>query len=42
MLTVDNRVRAGVEVSDTAIIDRAIDYARVGLRANNNPRNQLR
>jgi len=28
MLTVDNRVRAGVEVPDTAIIDRAIDYAR--------------
>ena len=28
MITVDNRVRAGVEVPDTAIIDRAIEYAR--------------
>jgi hypothetical protein len=28
MIRVDNRIRAGVEVPDTAIIDRAIAYAR--------------
>lgn len=28
MIAVENRVRAGVEVPDTAIIDRAIEYAR--------------
>ena len=28
MITLEKRLRAGVEVPDTAIIDRAIDYAR--------------
>lgn len=28
MITMENRVRAGVEVPDTAIIDRAIEFAR--------------
>ena len=28
MITVDNRVFAGVQVPDTAVIDRAVDYAR--------------
>jgi hypothetical protein len=28
MITVDNRLRAGVEVPDTVIIDRAINFAR--------------